>query len=661
MASVYRATVSDVSDPLHGKPLAVKVLHEHLSDDGDFIRMFKDEGRIMQRFSHPNIIVVHEVGEVAETGKVAKWYFIAMERVDGHSLAAVLKAYRDARRIVPKAAIYEVLRQSLKALIYVHTFKGSGRRKLGIVHRDVSPHNILISEQGAVKLVDFGIARGEHRSDRTRTGTVKGKMHYMAPEQAAGKRVSAKADLYGLGAVAYEALTSRSLFGPLPTEVLRQRAVRGEIELTGAFKQLPQDVQVWLRKALAVDVDERFQSAEAMLAAMDNLKSANSSRFKPDVMQRLLELPDPKDSAARPQRLFVEDVGAEAEAHTPVGGGRRKLSQTPQRPISGVFMGIHGVTGLRDAAPNERLGRNTGVPRDWSTSQQLAVRPSSSALEVVRTRHGDNPNGRATLRTERPPPPLVEGVGNEQRRRKRRPAGTRRAPRLDVDAAAVRMSEVLAIKAAGGDPSALQQDGFVVGEVSDGAAHTAVDDGVHRQSRVIVEQQHRMAVANFVAVSCVAMLMFATLLEVWNAQISFPSIDETTFSGWFDDGASTVVSDSASVSMVSQTTIRAGGDDVDKRLNRSTRRPMPRTADIRNDTFLPRPKAKRSRSKRAQRSTNKGKRKRRELASKRKKSRRKRVRAKTPSLSRKKHVRAGVIGDKSAMAAKGVEDNKRNR
>ena len=145
---------------------------------------------------------------------------------------------------------FEIARQCLNALRYVHGWRGRNGRLQGVVHRDVSPQNILVSRQPLVKLTDFGIARGEHRSDRTRTGTVKGKMHYMAPEQAAGARVDARADLYAMGAVAYEMLTGQPLFGPGTTEVLQARAIRGQIDYGAKFERLTEDVKGWLRKEI---------------------------------------------------------------------------------------------------------------------------------------------------------------------------------------------------------------------------------------------------------------------------------------------------------------------------------------------------------------------------------------------------------------------------
>lgn len=287
MACVFGGETVVDGDPLGGRPLAIKVLHDHLAENGDFVRMFRDEGNIAARFEHTNVVRVYAVGE--DNGR----HYMVMDRIFGSNLAQVLLAYRKRRRRVPKAAAFEILRQMLSALVYVHGFKGNGGRRLGIVHRDISPHNMLLSIDEKVRLTDFGIARGSHRSDQTRTGTIKGKLHYMSPEQARGKRVDARADLYALGAVAWELFTERPLLQADRTEALQARVMSGEFDLKSKkFDALGEDLQAWLRKSLAVAKEDRWQSAEAMQAALGNVKGASSSRFKTGTLARLLDILD---------------------------------------------------------------------------------------------------------------------------------------------------------------------------------------------------------------------------------------------------------------------------------------------------------------------------------------------------------------------------------
>ena len=583
MASVYGASVPDGDAPGTGT-LALKVLHEHLADDGDFVRMFRDEGRIALRFDHTNVVRVHEVG--IDDGR----YFIAMERVEGHSFADVLRAYKAARRVVPKAAIFEIMRQALRALTYVHAFKGENGRRLNIVHRDISPHNILISLGGMVKLTDFGIARGQHRSDRTVTGTVKGKMHYMAPEQAAGKRVTARADLYGLGAVAYEAFSGRPLLAPARTEVLQERAIRGEVDFGGSFNALHGELKSWLQKALSVDPADRFQSAEAMLAAMENIKIAHASRFKTDVLQRLLELPEPRPQA-REQKLFDDDE-MRATGPLPVVPGARPSAvvSTPQRPISGAFVGVSGVNPSGHRPASERLRGTAGVPEDWENGSDHLLRPSSSALHVVSAHTGVSRRRSGRVSAVRARPPLTLA---------RDPDRGLRVP--DVDREAARRSAAIALETAGADAPGQ-------GSERDQANGQGAESGAdRRQSRVHVERQRGLAFAALVAWSCVALLLFATLLEVWNARLELPRVDETTFAHLFD-GAPTV--DEGRVASVTVATEAPEATPKPAPANpKEWHQPGP---EVRNDVFLPRahadpPKRRRSKGKRKARAARKPK------------------------------------------------------
>lgn len=469
MASVYAGETVAEDDALAGRPLAIKVLHDHLAEDTAFVRMFRDEGRIAARFEHAHIVRVFAVGE--DQGR----HYIVMERVFGYNLAELLQAYRKRRRVVPKAAAFEILRQLLGALTYVHGFKGRGGRRLGIVHRDISPHNVLVDVQERVRLTDFGIARGQHRSDVTRTGTVKGKLHYMSPEQARGKRVDLRADLYALGAVAWELFTERPLLQADRTEALQARVMSGAIDLQSRkFDALGTDLQEWLRKALAPDKDDRFQSAEAMLAALSNVKGAGAARLKPGTLSRLLELLDTPESPESTQEPLLDPAEGRSKPKVGVSSADAPsiIIRTPQRPISGVFLGPDAVSRSR-STPSQRL-------------QQLD------------------------------PATLEAGARRSSRR------GRRAARAVDVGAAAVRMSEVIALQAAG-------LDDIDAAPTAAASAKPAAQDANKRVSRVLVQRQRGVALASMVAWSCGALLLFGTLLEVWNARVELPRVTETTF------------------------------------------------------------------------------------------------------------------------------------
>jgi eukaryotic-like serine/threonine-protein kinase len=187
--------------------VAMKVVHPHLAADPSFIRMFIDEALLSARIQHPNVVHVEELGEDHGT------YFLAMEYVHGSALSTLLGALaRLERRLSPEIAV-SVACQVLDGLHAAHELRNESGQPLGVVHRDVSPQNVLVSTSGHIKLIDFGIAKVQGQGKRTETGSLKGKIRYMAPEQAYGRPVDRRTDTYALAIVLWEMLTMHRMFG----------------------------------------------------------------------------------------------------------------------------------------------------------------------------------------------------------------------------------------------------------------------------------------------------------------------------------------------------------------------------------------------------------------------------------------------------------------
>jgi serine/threonine-protein kinase len=503
MATVYRAEVGE-NDPLHGKPLALKILHEHLSENSDFIRMFKDEGRIAQQFEHPNVVRVYEVGEVDGA------HYLAMELVDGRDLAQLLVAHRLNRVTMPQGPAFEILRQALTALRYIHGYKSRNGRGLGIVHRDISPQNLLISRQPLIKLTDFGIARGAHRSDRTRTGTVKGKMHYMAPEQAAGVQVDARADLYALGAVAYEMLTGQPLFGPGTTEVLHERARTGQFEFSAKFGRLPEDVRNWLMKSLAPKAEDRFQSADAMLAAMERIHKASRTHYSPEALLGLLDLPDASRSKQRDQRLFLDqDVDSPSRA---------RAREVAAEPLSALRPSQMGRTDLNVQARMHRLRNDRPDGRIAWDAPAAEMKPVTGVREPM-------PRPSRPSRSDMLPAEVVVGKSyapDDAASAKPRMS----SPRLPVADASTGLTGVTSA------PSAASRQ------------RTAANGQTLVASRKLTPEQKGLAMASIVAWSCGALVAFAVLLEVVGIQVRLPELrDDMVASLWDEDEPAVARSD----------------------------------------------------------------------------------------------------------------------
>jgi len=188
------------------KHVAIKVVHPHLASDEMFVRMFVDEALLSARIQHPNVVHVEELGEANGT------YFLVMEYLHGCSLSQLLKTLRRENRTLALEAAVHIALALADGLQGAHEAKGASGEQLSVVHRDVSPQNVLLSYQGHIKLIDFGIAKARGQGDPSTSGILKGKIRYMSPEQARGQILDRRSDIYSLGVVLWEMLTMRRLF-----------------------------------------------------------------------------------------------------------------------------------------------------------------------------------------------------------------------------------------------------------------------------------------------------------------------------------------------------------------------------------------------------------------------------------------------------------------
>ena len=254
MAEVYLALSGDV--PGFRTLVVVKRILPHLASNAQFIRMFLDEARLAALLDHPNIVRIVEVGHDGED------YFLVMELVQGKPLSAVLrKAAREHRPPSPALTAY-LISQAAHGLAYAHTLTDGDGRPLGVVHRDVSPQNVLISFEGAVKMIDFGVARAFGRVAHTSPGGLKGKIDYMSPEQASAEEVDHRADVFALGVVLWEALTGRRLFRR-ETELATMRAIVDDPipHPSEMAPSIPAELDAIVMRALRKRKDARFASA----------------------------------------------------------------------------------------------------------------------------------------------------------------------------------------------------------------------------------------------------------------------------------------------------------------------------------------------------------------------------------------------------------------
>jgi serine/threonine protein kinase len=261
MGEVYRAAA--VGTAGFAKPLAIKRILPHLAEQQDFVNMLIDEAKISASLNHPNIL------QVLDLGKHQGLYFIAMEFVAGQPLNRVVGAALRNQVRLPLEFCWQVIMDALKGLAFAHEKQDALGRPMGIIHRDISPGNLMVGYDGTVKLADFGIAKAAQRSTHTNTGNVKGKPGYFSPEQVKGEPTDQRLDLYAMGVVLFEMLAMKRMRkAETDLQVLMEVAEGTIPPLEPAGLELPDGVRNVVTRALQPIPDNRFQSAREFLDAM---------------------------------------------------------------------------------------------------------------------------------------------------------------------------------------------------------------------------------------------------------------------------------------------------------------------------------------------------------------------------------------------------------
>jgi serine/threonine-protein kinase len=369
MATVYLAVA--LGDSGFRKLAVVKLLRAEFAIDEEFIQMFLDEARLCARLSHPNIVHTYDVG--VDDGE----HLIAMEYLDGVSLhAATAKLGRNAGPFTfPLQA--KVLLEVIEGLRYAHELRDYDGRSLEIVHRDVTPHNIFVTYDGQVKLLDFGIAKAATSSVKTATGVIKGKLTYMAPEQARGEPVDARADLYAVGVMLWEAVTGRRRWPTGITEpALFTRLATGELPESpnAASRGLPSEIDAVIMRALAPKPDDRYQTAAELREALDT-----ALRTLEPVSLRTLSTMLSKTFAE--DRRHLRNVIEEQFRTLDAGGAPSEPHQLPAVPNPNFVTGSH--TQLPPPAPSPVEGGREVMPSDTRIeSQSRRITEPAPALQA---------------------------------------------------------------------------------------------------------------------------------------------------------------------------------------------------------------------------------------------------------------------------------------
>ncbi len=261
MASVHVAESRSMGG--FRKRVALKRLLAHAAENPELVQSFIDEARLVRYLKHANIAQTYDFGKVGDV------YFMAMELVPGPTLTQLIRQCNSTLGVIPFPITMNLLIQICDALDYAHNLADEHGKPLGIIHRDVSPPNAIISNTGIVKLIDFGVAKAASSSNQTQVGTVKGKFSYMAPEYLSGKRPDARVDLWAVGAMAHELLTARQLFDADDDfRVIEQVKKAAIIPPSRRNPEVPRELDAVVMTALERDPARRWQSAAAMRTAL---------------------------------------------------------------------------------------------------------------------------------------------------------------------------------------------------------------------------------------------------------------------------------------------------------------------------------------------------------------------------------------------------------
>jgi serine/threonine protein kinase len=366
------------SDGLEGfeRHVVIKRIRPDLARDRRFIRMFLDEARVAATLHHQNIVQVHDVGEAGGE------YFIAMEYVHGEDTRKLLSTAARSRNHVPLGYATAIVSAAAAGLHHAHERLGNDRQPLNIVHRDVSPSNILISYDGGIKLVDFGIATASMRPE-TRSGSLKGKLSYMSPEQCSGAPVDRRTDVYALGVVLYELATTTRMIKGDTDYVVMEQIVHGKIAPPQSRRaELPDKLVDIIMRALATDRDRRYASAEELRIALDQFAwnaglTTPASSMAAYMRQQFGQRPEPW--------LELSDEAGIEFADIPESPGSRVMRRTRGFTGSGTGSGSGaGVGGgsIVGSGGGSRPGDELGSGVNWTerASSQSKPPPQTGSL-----------------------------------------------------------------------------------------------------------------------------------------------------------------------------------------------------------------------------------------------------------------------------------------
>ncbi len=370
------------------------------ANDTQLVKMFLDEARLAAQLQHPNVAQVYDIGKLGDS------YFFTMEYVHGETVRALLHRARSLRREIPPNVILTVIAGAAAGLHHAHERLGHDGKPLGIVHRDVSPSNLMVSYEGGVKVVDFGVAKAENRAQETRSGTVKGKIAYLSPEQCRGASLDRRSDLFSLGIVFWEMLTVERLYKRNSdfenmTAIVTEEPVPPSARRPGISPELDRIVM----RLLAKDPDRRYQTGDELVEALEEAAPRAGVMISSSAVGRLL-----RDMFGQRPEPWLELDSTTLELQQPEPGLTvtaepipRELVTGPNASVDLMLAKVRDLSARQPATepPPEASG---GMPRSQMMTAQAIPAQSSN-------RPGSRADMMETLRADVAPPNPYASTG----------------------------------------------------------------------------------------------------------------------------------------------------------------------------------------------------------------------------------------------------------
>ncbi len=469
------------------KVVVIKRILDHLTENSEYLELFLQEARLQARMNHSSIVQIFDLGQAEDES-----FYLAMEFVHGKSLVELLTRLRNTKQRLPPQLVALIIERAAEGLSYAHNLADNAGRSLNIIHRDISPHNVLISYQGDVKLIDFGIAKSEMSVVKTETGTIKGKFYYMSPEQSAARKLDKRSDLFSLGIVLYECLCGENPFYRSNVVLSLEAIQKTDPPAPSTIDPLLAVFDPILAKVLAKDPEVRYEDGSDL---KDDLVRARASLPAPaerlgPYLSRIF-----KDKLAQEAKVLLDTDSAslsslEAISHGPgTGSGKKALPHSPTPKPSTPLERLPGArlttepelaaAGSAEGAAQEEVGvEKTRIK--VSTENRVTVRPGNGVaaapataedsaatapvMPAIKINRGGMaaPNlGEADTLVPRDPDTLVPGKGEPD-------SGVPRAPDQDKEVGRPTVLMPALKEQALGDPDASE-------EATDSAAPSAAE------------------------------------------------------------------------------------------------------------------------------------------------------------------------------------------